>query len=100
MARAKARLPAETRALSEFFRILGDETRCKIVLALAGDELCVCEIADVVGSSVSNISHHLRLLKAARLVKYQKNQKRVFYSLDDRHVQELIAQGLEHMRHK
>jgi len=93
-------LPApEAQALAALFRVLGDETRCKIVSALIGRELCVHEITEAVGSSISNVSHHLRLLRAARLVKYRKEQRRVFYSLDDSHVSVLISQGLEHIKH-
>ncbi|MDP2858004.1 MAG: metalloregulator ArsR/SmtB family transcription factor [Bacillota bacterium] len=93
-------LPApEAQGLAALFRVLGDETRCKIVSALIKRELCVYEITQAAGSSVSNVSHHLRLLRAARLVKYRKEQKRVFYSLDDNHVSALISQGLEHIKH-
>ncbi len=90
---------SEAQSLAALFRVLGDETRCKIVSCLIGRELSVHEILAIAGSSISNISHHLRLLRAARLVKYRKEQKRVFYSLDDEHVSVLISQGLEHVRH-
>jgi len=90
---------SEAQSLAALFRVLGDQTRCKIVSYLIGRELSVHEIVEVTGSSISNISHHLRLLRAARLVKYRKEQKRVFYSLDDEHVSVLISQGLEHIKH-
>ena len=100
IALVSARLPASTRDLAGLFQILSDDVRCKIVSALIGEELCVCELAEIAGTSVSNASHHLRLLRAARLVKYRKSQKRVFYSLDDDHVTTLISQGLEHINHR
>ena len=90
---------SEARSLAALFRVLGDGIRCKIVSSLIERELSVHEIVEVAGSSVSNVSHHLRLLRAARLVKYRKEQRRVFYSLDDDHVSVLISQGLEHVRH-
>ncbi len=72
--------------LSETFKVLSDPTRLKIVLALAKDELCVFDIAELLDVSESAVSHQLRLLKTLRLVKYRKNGKMVFYSLDDEHI--------------
>lgn len=97
--RIRARMPESMSRAAALFRILGDETRCKIVTALMREELCVHELAGIVGSSLSNVSHHLRLLRAERLVKYRRHQRRVFYSLDDEHVEILIEQVLEHVRH-
>jgi DNA-binding transcriptional ArsR family regulator len=84
-------------ALAEIFRILGDPTRLKICMFLAQAELCVCDLASMLGISESAVSHQLRVLRSQRLVKYRREGKMAFYSLDDDHVQALINQGLEHV---
>ena len=76
----------EVVSLAETFKILGDPTRLKIVLALAREELCVCDLATLFSLSVSAISHQLRLLRGMKLVKYRKAGKMVYYSLDDEHI--------------
>jgi ArsR family transcriptional regulator, lead/cadmium/zinc/bismuth-responsive transcriptional repressor len=86
--------------LSELFKILGDYTRIKIIYSLFKKELCVCDIAEVLGMSQSSISHQLSVLKLARLVKYRKEGKTVFYSLDDEHISRLFNAGLEHVEHE
>lgn len=83
--------------LAETFKVFGDPTRIKILYALFTKELCVCDIAEVLGMSQSSISHQLRVLKTARLVKYRKEGKVVYYSLDDEHVREIFNAGLEHV---
>jgi len=83
--------------LAELFGLLGDRTRVRILHALTRGELCVCDISAVLEVSPSAISHQLRLLRTAKLVKARKEGKNVFYSLDDAHVHSLIAQGLEHV---
>lgn len=84
--------------LSELFKALSDETRCKIVYLLSNEELCVCDIAELVGQSPPAVSHHLRFLRWLRLVKHRKEGKRVYYSLDDHHVVDIILEALQHMR--
>lgn len=86
----------EVAGLSEIFKVLGDETRTKILYLLAHQTLCVCDIATVLEMSLPAVSHHLRLLKALRLVKYARDGKMVFYSLDDEHILQLIRQAQEH----
>jgi DNA-binding transcriptional ArsR family regulator len=86
--------------LAETFRILGDPTRIKILHALSKRELCVCDIAAVVQMGQSAVSHQLRLLRGSRLVKYRKEGKMVWYSLDDDHIALLLSQGIEHIAHK
>ena len=86
--------------MSEIFKVFGDPTRIKILYALLIKELCVCDIAEVLGMSQSSISHQLRVLKGARLVKYRKDGKSVYYSLDDEHVKEIFNEGLKHVEHK
>ncbi len=83
--------------LAELFKIFGDSTRIKILYALFEAELCVCDIAQLLGLTQSAVSHQLRLLKASRLVKPRKDGKTVFYSLADDHVRKIIAQGMEHV---
>ena len=84
--------------LTELFRILGDSTRMRILYALFEAELCVCDIAELLGMTQSAISHQLRALKNVRLVRARREGKTVFYSLADAHVRAIIDQGLEHVR--
>lgn len=86
--------------LAEIFKILGDSTRIKILHALSKRELCVCDIAAVVQMGQSAVSHQLRLLCGSRLVKYRKEGKMVWYSLDDDHISLLLSQGIEHIAHR
>ena len=83
--------------LAELFKVFGDSTRMKIINALMMDELCVCDIAEITNSTPSAISHQLRVLKQAKLVKYRKEGKSVIYSLDDDHVREIFEKGREHI---
>ena len=83
--------------LAELFRVFGDTTRIKILYALFESELCVSDIAQAVGLSQSAVSHQLRVLKASKLVKFRREGKTVFYSLDDDHVRTMIALGMEHV---
>jgi ArsR family transcriptional regulator, lead/cadmium/zinc/bismuth-responsive transcriptional repressor len=84
--------------LSDLFNALADPTRVKILRALSFAELCVCDIAAIVNISQSAVSHQLRYLRMSRLVRYRKDGKMAYYSLDDDHVRKLIDQGLEHAR--
>lgn len=86
----------EVAGLSELFKALGDETRTKILYLLSEQELCVCDMADLLEMSLPAVSHHLRLLKAMRLVKYRRDGKQVYYSLDDDHIVNLIREAQEH----
>ncbi len=83
--------------LSDLFKTFGDVTRIRILTALSKQELCVCDIADLLGMSQSAISHQLRVLKQQELVKFRREGKTVFYSLADTHVSTILAQGLEHV---
>ena len=82
--------------LAELFRVFGDSTRIKILYALFESELCVNDIAQVVGISQSAVSHQLRVLKTSKLVKFRREGKAMYYSLDDDHVRSMIALGMEH----
>lgn len=87
---------AAVQGLSEIFRVLGDENRTRIVWALSRRELCVCDIANLLGVSSSLVSHNLRLLRSLRLVKYRKEGKQAFYTLDDGHIVQLIKAAIDH----
>ena len=82
--------------LAELFKLFGDSTRIKILYVLFAAELCVCDIAQLLGMSQSAISHQLRALKQAKLVRYRREGKQVFYSLADGHVRTILGQGMEH----
>ena len=84
--------------LSDFFKNFGESTRLKIVLALMAGELCVADLADSVESSQSAVSHQLRILRQAKIVKSEREGKLVFYSIDDEHVEKLVSLGLAHIR--
>lgn len=86
--------------LADLFKIFGDTTRIKILCALFQAEMCVCDIAALLGMTQSSISHQLRVLKQARLVKYRKEGKVVYYSLEDEHVKSIFDQGLIHISEK
>jgi ArsR family transcriptional regulator len=100
VARVRTRLVSEDTAtsLSETFRALGDPTRVRILDALAQAELCVCEIATLVGLSESAVSHQLRLLRSLRVVRPRRQGRMVFYALDDHHIKDLFVQGLRHVQ--
>ena len=83
--------------LADLFRIFADSTRIKILYVLFASEMCVCDIAQLLGMTQSAISHQLRALKQAKLVKYRREGKVVFYSLADHHVVTILAQGIEHI---
>jgi ArsR family transcriptional regulator len=85
--------------LADFFKVFGDSTRIKIIYLLLKSEMCVCDIAEILSMSQSAISHQLRTLRDAKLVKYRKEGKTVFYSLDDDHVKNVIEQGYSHVTH-
>ncbi len=78
--------------MADIFKLLGEPTRLKIILALMNSELCVCDLAAAIESTVSAVSHQLRLLRNARLVKYRKEGKMVYYSTDDEHINNAIQQ--------
>ncbi|MEZ4358028.1 MAG: metalloregulator ArsR/SmtB family transcription factor [Eubacteriales bacterium] len=95
----RAHMPKEEELfnLADLFRVFGDSTRVRILCALFRSEMCVCDIAALLGMTKSSISHQLRILKQAKLVKYRREGKIVFYSLDDEHVKNIFDQGLQHV---
>lgn len=100
--KVQKRLPSEDTLydLTELFRVFGDSTRIRILYVLFESEMCVCDIAALLGLTQSAISHQLRALKNARLVKSRREGKTIFYSLADDHVKTIINQGLEHILEK
>lgn len=84
--------------LAELYKVFGDSTRIKILFALYESEMCVCDIAALLNMTQSAISHQLRVLKNSKLVKFRRDGKEVFYSLDDGHIFKILAQGLEHIK--
>ena len=98
-ARALLDEPSAT-ALAETFKVLGDVTRVRILDAISRSELCVNDIAGIVGLSESAVSHQLRLLRGMRLVRPRRAGRQVFYTLDDRHIVRLFEQGLEHVQER
>lgn len=86
--------------LAELFKVFGDTTRIKILHALFESEMCVCDIAVLLDMKQSAISHQLRVLRQARVVKFRKEGKVVYYSLDDDHIKNIFEQGFIHIEHK
>jgi ArsR family transcriptional regulator len=85
--------------IADFFKVLGESTRLKILYALLKNEICVGELSESLCISQSSVSHQLRILRQNGLVKFRKQGKTVFYSLDDAHVESLLNQSLEHLLH-
>ena len=84
-------------SVAELFKVLGDTTRAKILHCLQASEQCVCDIAEMLGMTHSAVSHQLRVLRASRLVKYRRDGRMVYYSLNDQHVASLMKQASEHI---
>lgn len=97
--RVKEHLPKEEVLydLAEIFKVFGDSTRIKILCVLFEGEMCVCDMAELLGVSQSAVSHQLRVLKQARLVKFRREGKIVYYSLADDHVKHIFNEGLDHV---
>lgn len=87
-------------AISDFFKVLGDETRMKIIYALSHEELCVTDLAAALEMTQSAVSHQLKLLRMANQVKSRRDGKSIFYSLDDQHVLDILQEALTHVQHK
>lgn len=83
--------------LAETFKTLGDYSRVQIVWALSHGELCVTDVADLLKMSPSAVSHHLRTLRNLHLVKVRRDHRTLYYSLDDKHINHLLDEGMEHV---
>ena len=85
-------------SLADFFKIFGDSTRMRILFAVDGAPMCVCDIAELLGMTKSAVSHQLKILRQSDLITYKKSGKNVFYSLADDHVRDIIEKALEHIK--
>ena len=99
---AKLNMPNEKTLsdIASLYKVLGDETRIRIVSALDNSSLCVCDLASLLSMTKSAISHQLKILKDAKLVKYRREAKNVFYSLDDDHIKAIFELGLQHVNER
>ncbi len=88
---------AAFRLLADTFKALGDPTRIRIAFALSREELCVCDLANLLGVSQSVVSHSLRVLREMQLVKFRKEGKIAYYTLDDEHIEHLLDEGFRHV---
>ena len=95
----RATLPSDEKLidLAEFFKVFGDSTRAKILNVLFEHEVCVCDLTALVGTSQSAVSHQLRILKQADMVKYRRDGKQVYYSLKDDHIKTIFDQAVQHL---
>lgn len=86
--------------LAELYKLIGDTTRCRILFALDKNEMCVCDIANVLNMTKSAVSHQLAVLRKSNIVKCRRSGKEVYYTLDDDHINKLFEIGLEHIYHE
>ena len=86
--------------LADLFKLIGDTTRCRILFALDQNEMCVCDLANVLNMTKSSVSHQLAVLRRSGVVKCRRSGKEVYYTLDDEHIVKLFEVGLEHINHK
>lgn len=100
LARVRAAMPDEDTLYdtAELFKVFGDSTRTRILSALFIEELCVCDIAELLGMTKSAVSHQLRTLRQTKVVKSRRSGKEVFYSLDDEHIAKIYGMAIEHLR--
>ena len=89
--------PEKLQLLAEFYKVFGEASRLRILYLLYNKELCVCDIASSLNSTVSAVSHQLKILKNARLVKFRKDGKNCLYSLADSHISHILSQGTDHI---
>ena len=86
--------------LADLFKLIGDTTRCRILFALDQNEMCVCDLANVLNMTKSSVSHQLAVLRRSGVVRCRRSGKEVYYTLDDEHIVKLFEVGLEHINHK
>lgn len=96
---AKKTEPSEEEIIemADVFKLFSDSTRLRIICSILNNELCVCDLCELLNLTQSNVSHQLQLLRTAKLVKYRKDGKQVYYSLKDEHVEKIIRMALEHI---
>lgn len=97
----KKSIPLEmNRDLAEMFKIFADETRLKIICNLLNEELCVCDLCDLIGLNQSTVSHQLQILRNSKLVKYRKDGKQVYYTLQDEHIDAILRMAIAHIKER
>ncbi len=84
--------------MADMFKLFADSSRLKIICSILGNELCVCDMCELLGLTQSNVSHQLQLLRTSKLVKYRKEGKQVYYSLKDEHIENIIQMALDHIK--
>ena len=84
-------------ALSDMYKIFADETRLRIICSILNTELCVCDLCELLGLNQSTVSHQLQILRNSKLVKYRRDGKQIYYSLQDEHIEKIISISLEHI---
>lgn len=84
--------------IADMFKLFSDSSRLKIICSILNNELCVCDLCEILGLTQSNVSHQLQLLRTSKLVKYRKEGKQVYYSLKDEHIEKIIQMALDHIR--
>lgn len=96
---ARSDMPSEQQLydLADLYKVFADSTRIRILYALFESEMCVCDIASLLGMTLSAISHQLRVLKQAKLVRFRREGKTVYYALSDEHVRLILGQGMDHL---
>lgn len=87
-------------SVADFFKIMGNDTRCKILYSLSVREMCVCDLANILSMTKSSVSHQLSKMREAGVVKCRRDGKEVYYSLDDEHISSVFAISLAHINHK
>ena len=90
---------AQMQRLAEFYKVMGDPTRCKLIFALQQQEMCVCDLANLLSMTKSAVSHQLAKMRESGIVRWKREGKSVIYGLDDAHVSQMFAVTMEHIRH-
>ena len=88
------------RNLAEMFKVFSDETRLKIICSLLNEELCVCDLCELLKLNQSTVSHQLQILRTSKLVKYRKEGKQVYYTLEDEHIDAILRMAIAHIKEK
>ena len=99
-AKKKEITPEMNRNLAEMFKVFSDETRLKIICSLLNEELCVCDLCELLSLNQSTVSHQLQTLRTSKLVKYRKEGKQVYYTLEDEHIDAILRMAIAHIKEK
>ena len=99
-AKKKEITPEMNRSLAEMFKVFSDETRLRIICSLLNEELCVCDLCELLNLNQSTVSHQLQILRTSKLVKYRKEGKQVYYTLEDEHIDAILRMAIAHIKEK